>query len=454
MRLHTALSHVIEMRGQRGEDEGAYFDKIRGRIDPDWIEEALEATGTATIRHRRLPAVQVVWLVIGMALFRNQAIDELVTRLNLVLPSGGVRNSRIAKSAVAKARARLTEKPMEWVFLRTADTWAHQSARTHAWRGLAVYGIDGTTMAVPDSDDNATYFGYAKSGRGRSGYPVVRIVGLMALRSHLLAGMCYRPYSEGEVTVAYGLLTHIPEYSLTILDRAYLSVDFLSALTQVGCQRHFLTRAKKNTRVRIIQRFGRGDVLVQMTVSPEARKGNPDLPPVWHARMIAYHRKGFRTQFLLTSLADAEAYPRKEIVTLYHERWEIELGYREIKSGILTNTPVLRSQTHVNVEQELWGLFLAYNLIRLEMERVATEAHVKPTQISFIVALHLIIDELLWCSFASPGTIPKHLLHFRRELEKWILPDRRSHRSFPRVVKIKMSKYKKKSVPILRRKKA
>jgi Insertion element 4 transposase N-terminal len=53
-------------------DEGA-FDRLRESINPEWIEGALEATGTATIRRRRLPAEQVIWLVLGMAIYRQLA---------------------------------------------------------------------------------------------------------------------------------------------------------------------------------------------------------------------------------------------------------------------------------------------------------------------------------------------------------------------------------------------
>ena len=47
-------------------------DRFRDHIDPVWVEEALAATGTATVRRRRLPADQVLWLVVGMALLRNE----------------------------------------------------------------------------------------------------------------------------------------------------------------------------------------------------------------------------------------------------------------------------------------------------------------------------------------------------------------------------------------------
>ena len=83
-------------------DEGA-FDRLRKSLNPDWVEQALEATGTATIRRRRLPAEQVIWLVLGMALYRQMPIHELVERLDLVLPGTG--RARLAKSAVVQARA-------------------------------------------------------------------------------------------------------------------------------------------------------------------------------------------------------------------------------------------------------------------------------------------------------------------------------------------------------------
>ncbi len=116
-------------------DEGA-FDRIRKSLNPVWIDEALQATGTATVRRRRLPAEQVVWLVLGMALYRQLPIDDIVERLELVLPGTG--KARLAKSAVAQARARLGDEPMKWLFERCSSKWGHESARRHAWRGLAL----------------------------------------------------------------------------------------------------------------------------------------------------------------------------------------------------------------------------------------------------------------------------------------------------------------------------
>jgi len=103
----------------------------------------------------------------------------------------------------------------------------------------------------------------------------------------------------------------------------------------------------------------------------------------------------------------------------------IELGYDEIKTEVLEREESIRSQNPSSVAQEIWGILLAYNLVRLEMERVADEAGVAPTRISFIAALHLVCDEWLWCAVASPGNIPKHLRNLRAKLTRLILPPRR-----------------------------
>lgn len=420
------------------------FEDLRRNIDAEWIEQALRATGTATLRRRRLPAEQVVWLVIGMALFRNRSVHDIVSKLDLVLP--GV-TPTVVPSAVADARARLGSEPMEWLFTRTADEWAHTSARRNEWHGLAIYGVDGTTLRVPDSDENRQTFGVSLAYRGESAYPLIRMAALMALRSHLLAAVAFGPYGDGERRYAAALWASVPNDSVTIVDRNFLAAGVLIPLQRDGINRHWLVRAKSNTRLNVIKRLSDGDELVELQVSADSLQSDPSLPKTYIARAIRYQRKGFQPQTLLTSLTDAEAFPAREIAALYHQRWELELGYDEIKTEMLDREEAIRSRTPDGVRQEVWGILLAYNLIRVEMERVAASAKVEPSRISFVGAMRLICDEWLWCAVAQPGAIPKHLRNLRAALTGLILPPRRSERTYPRAVKIKMSNYPRKRRP-------
>jgi hypothetical protein len=423
-------------------DLGA-FTRLRASIDPEWIDEALEATGTATIRRRRLPAEQVLWLVLGMALCRDRPIDELVEKLGLVLPGTG--RSSMAKSAVCQARARLGEEPVKWLFERCARKWGHESARRHEWRGLALYGVDGTTVRVPDSADNRGFFGdhYSGEQKGLSGYPLARVVTLMALRSHILAGASIGPY-EDERKMALDLWPCVPDNSLVIVDRGFRAANVLIPLHCSASQKHWLTRARADNKWRIIKKLGRGDDLIEAVVSAGARRKDPSLPRTWQMRAIQYQRPGFPPQTLLTSLCDSKAYPARELRELYHERWEIELGFNEIKTIMLERQEAIRSRTPPGAMQELWAIGLVYNLIRLEMEQVAKQADVAPTRISFILSMRYIRDEWEWSVISkSPGAIPAHLRRLRDELTRFVLPPRRL-RYFPRAVKIKMSGYARK----------
>jgi Insertion element 4 transposase N-terminal/Transposase DDE domain len=439
VKLDEALEVVAEF------SVGDRLENLKKHINAEWIEDALSWAGTTTMRRRRLPAEQVIWLVIGMGLMRDASIERIVDRLELALPDR--KETLVAKSAISQARKRLGEDPLAYLFSVTAAEWAGRSADAHRWRGLAVYGLDGTTMRVADSPENRDTFGSqdAGAGRGDSGYPLVRVVAMMALRSHILSAFRFADYRTGETTLARDIWRELPEDSLVIIDRNFLVKKDLIHLETSG-NRHWLSRTKKNTKWAIVERLGRDDYLVEWDVQGKG------LPTTWTLRAIHYKRKGYPRSTILTSLLDAEKYPAKELIELYHERWETEIAYDEVKTHLLDRQESIRSKTPAGVHQELWGIALAYNLVRLEMERVATEAGVPPTRISFVASLAMIREEFLMDSLprTTPGAIALSLKRLRKRLKRLILPPRRPGRAYPRQVKLKMSNYDRKR-PSVRR---
>jgi hypothetical protein len=339
------------------------------------------------------------------------------------------------------ARDRLGDQPLAKLFATTAARWAPPAADAHRWRGLAVYGVDGSSLRVPDSPDNDQTFGRPQGKRGQAGYPQVRIVALMVLRTHLLAGLALGPWTTGELPVAEPLWAHLPDASLTILDRGFVSYLLFHRIQAGGAQRHWLSRAKKALRWRVRRRLGPGDSLVDLPVHRGLRRAHPELPESLPVRAIRYHRRGFRPQTLLTSLLDPTSYPADEIVELYHERWELELGFDEVKTHTLERQEALRSRAPERVRQEIWGLAIGYNLVRLAMARVAERAQVPPRRISYRHALMLIRNFWLTAWLAPPGVLPRRLEALHDEIALLVLPPRRSERRFPRAVKIKMSSF-------------
>jgi hypothetical protein len=418
------------------------FELFSRHLDPEWIRRALHNTGTATVRRRKLPAEYVVWIAIGMGLFRDRSIQEVVRHLDLVVPDGDSARNRggATGSAVAQARNRLGAEPLAELFAQTGARWAGASADEHRWRGLSIYGADGSMLRIADTPENEAAFGRPGSSRGRAGYPQLRLVALMVLRSHLLAGLVVGPCTDSEQKLAEPLWDQLPDSSVTIVDRGFISYRVFHRIQSRGADRHWLTRAKSNLKMRVIKRLGPNDHLVELPIHRRERRAHPELPETLLVRAVRYHRRGFRAQTLLTSLVDPVAYPAAEIAEIYHDRWELEIGFDEVKTHTLEREEALRSRAPERVRQELWGLAIGYNLVRLEMERTAGRAGVPPRRISFRHTLMLIRNFWITAWLMSPGVLPKRLDGLLEELQLLVLPERRNRR-YPRAVKIKMSNY-------------
>jgi hypothetical protein len=158
---------------------------------------------------------------------------------------------------------------------------------------------------------------------------------------------------------------------------------------------------------------------------------------------LLYQRKGFRPQALLTSLLDDKTYPATDVIEVYHERWEIELGYDELKTKLLEQRESLRSKSVAAVEQEAWGVLLAYNLVRQEMVRIGRLCKVAPYRLSFAGMLTMMWQLWQMMSLRAGGSFVGLMASWDAQMQRLLLPKRRP-RSFPRAVKIKMSNYDRK----------
>lgn len=433
-----SLGEVLQALNELGPEGG--LERFAASLDPEWIEEALSATGTASIRRRKLPADQAIWVVLGMCLFADRSIVDLVDHLKLVMP--GVKS--LAPSNVTKARYRLGAEPLRWLFAKVAKVWG-ATPGVGGYHGLDLYGIDGTHLRLQDSDENFEHFGKpgGRNGGGDAGYPQLRIVGLMHLSNRMFTAAEAGPWSKGEQTLVKPLTQSIPPKSLTIVDRGFYAYLWLHELLSGSPDRHVMIRAKRNLTYEIVEVLSDGSALARVRARHELRKEHPELPESILLRVIEYKLPGGEPSRLFVSLLDPIACPAKELIALYHERWELEIAFDEVKTHMLERKECLRSKKPEGVYQELWGQLLTYNLVRREMLLVAQTNDLPPKQVSFQASLLWIRN--FWIAEAltrSPGNIPRRLAELRSTLGVLILPRRRSERRYPRHVKIKMSNYK------------
>jgi hypothetical protein len=419
--------------------EAPDWTRLGQHLPYEWIEQAVAYTGKASIRQRRLPAEQVVWLLVALALYRHQSISEVLDDLDLALPDA--QTPFVSKSAIAQARQRLGAAPLRALFEISARAWSEQDRKQYLFKGLSLFAMDGTTLKTADTPEHREHFGEQVYPSGRiSSYPQVRGVTLTAVPTHLIRDAKFGPYGINEMLYAKELLSSIPDDSVTVFDKGFLSAEILCGLTSGESNRHFIIPAKANTKWEVVGGTA-DDAIVEMRVSPQARKKCPDLPETWRARAITIIDQSARKHVLLTSLLDLKRYSAKDIAACYTQRWRIETSYRELKQTMLGMALTLRSRTIEGVYQEIWGTLTAYNLIRLEIAKAALTVKCEPTEISFIRAFHIIQYELHWAAVTrAQGKLPALLQRLRDRLVM-LLNEERPGRKLDRAVKALPQRY-------------
>jgi hypothetical protein len=146
---------------------------------------------------------------------------------------------------------------------------------------------------------------------------------------------------------------------------------------------------------------------------------------------------------LVTSLLDARKYPARELIVLYHQRWEIEIDNDELATHQLARPVELRSRTPCGVVQEFYGILLAHNAVRALMHESALAVNIDPLQLSFIHAVRVIRETIPLLRAARTEQLPGLYLAMIQHIGTGRLPPR-DNRINPRVVKVKMSNFKKK----------
>ena len=163
------------------------------------------------------------------------------------------------------------------------------------------------------------------------------------------------------------------------------------------------------------------------------------MPETWAVRAVSLDDKGKR-RTVFTSLPAAD-YGTEAVAALYRERWEIEIGFRDIKSALQHNALTLRSKTVNLAYQEVWGLLLAYNVIRREASQAAVVHGLDPTRIRFKFAYQYIAAQLIVMAAAQPlSRTGARLSELRAGLAQLGL-DNRSRPARPRTVKMSKTRY-------------
>ena len=122
------------------------------------IEEAYALTDTVTLRKRKLPLESMAWLLIGMAIYNDKSMADIVNMLDIVDREG---KPFVAPSAVIQRRKKLGDAAMKALFNCTQSHW-NREAKHPTWNGLTLLGVDGVVWRAEDTPANSTAFSRQK----------------------------------------------------------------------------------------------------------------------------------------------------------------------------------------------------------------------------------------------------------------------------------------------------
>jgi len=356
------------------------------------IEAVLEQAGRSSIRQRELPAHVVVYYVIALALFMQASYREvlrcLLEGLHWMLDKG-VDLTIASKSSISGARTRVGWEPLRQLhdeIVKPIATEATQGAWYRHWR---LVSIDGSTLDVPDEEGNRKAFGKLATPRGECAFPKIRFVALVENGTHVLFGSQMDSYEVGEVTLAERLIPQLKPGMLCLADRGYIGYRLWKLGSGTGAD--LLWRLSKSLILPREKKLEDGSFLTTIYESAsDRRKGRNGIV----IRVVEYTLEGIQDAEPFyrvgTTVLDPNLMPAKEMAALYHERWEIETAFDELKTHLRGRQIVLRSKTPDLVRQEFYGLLMAHFAIRGLMHEAAIKGGVDPDRLSFMHAVHVV----------------------------------------------------------------
>jgi transposase IS4-like protein/DDE family transposase len=405
----------------------------------EMVDQALAATGTTQARIRVLPSRVVVYLLLAGCLFAELGYRQVWHKLTAGL--GKLPVASPGGNALWQARARLGAAPLRWLFDLLRGPATAITAGAVRWHGLLVCAIDGTTMSIPDSPRNLAAYSKQAGSHGGSGYPLLRLVALVTCGTRTIIDAVSGPTSCGELDYTRRLRRSLHAGMIVLLDRNFDAAALIGQLA--ATKAHLLARLKSNRKLPVLHRYHDGSYLSQIgTVQVRVIECEITI-----ATSAGRHTGVYR---LATTLPGHRQHPAAALVTLYHQRWEIETAYLEIKSSILGGR-VLRARTPAGVAQEIYALLTCYQILRIAItDAIEAAGGTGPDRGSFTIALNAARDLLTQAANVIAGTTIDLIGDIGRRVLDNLLPDRRLRIS-PRVVKRAISKFQARGPNINRR---
>jgi hypothetical protein len=424
--MDSVITRVVRVAG--GRFAPGHVGELTQIVPFEMVDAALAGTGGRQRRVRDLPSRVVVYLLLAGALFADLGYGQVWARMTAGLE--GLAVATPTAGAPAQARRRVGVAPLRALFDLSRGPGAGVATKGVFWRGRLVCAFDGTSMCCPDTPANLRVFCKGGGNHGGTGYPMVRLLALVACGTRTIMDATFGSTGTGETTYAPRLLGALHTGMIVLGDRNFAARALITAIAGTGAD--LLIRTKSGRPLPVCRGLPDGTYLSRI---------GPVEVRVIRAEITVATSAGRRSEVyqLVTTVLDTD-HTAAEIMRLYHQRWEIETAFLELKQTILGGR-VLRARTPAGIDQEIYALLVTYQALRVAItDATLGLVDVDPDRASFTIALAAARDQLI----AATGVIADTVIDLvgvigRRVLDD-LLPARRP-RTAPRVVKRAISNY-------------
>jgi Insertion element 4 transposase N-terminal/Transposase DDE domain len=351
-------------------------------------------------RVRQLPARLVFYLVLALCLFPQESYRSTMKILMQAFGRGANGRPVPTAGAIGTARRRLGADPVETIIRQVIRPTASRDTRGAWYQDWRLVAFDGTTFTVPDTRENDEEFGRPGSGRGegKGAYPQVQAACLVELGTHSVLDARVEPYRVSENKLIEEMFSALRPGMLVLADRGVYSFQRWIRAVDTGAD--LLWRVTSNLILRPVEHLVDGSYIAEI-IPPKKSGAVP-----FRLRVVEYRLTGVQDgkgelYRLVTTILDPVLASAKDLAVLYHERWDIEGFFKQIKSVQLNAERIFRSKSPDGVRQEFWAhLGVHYATMRIVVD-AADQAKLDPDRISHKDAVR-IIRSRIWIPDSFP----------------------------------------------------
>jgi Transposase DDE domain len=366
----------------------------------DFVDLLSSDTLTATIkehvpqfREQIYTPTQTLSMFVAQALNEDRSCSKAVIDMIIQNQSNNkVRKISPNTGAYCLARQKLPLSLLTNLTTKIAELVHEKSTKQWGWNNRPVRLIDGTTLTMPDTVKNQAEFPQQAGQKEGLGFPICRLLAVSCLSSGVILNAAISPF-KGKGSDEQSLLREVLDtfkHGDVVLGDAFFGTYFLLAeMKQRGVDVLFEQLGARKRKIDFGSgiALGKKDHLIEIPKSKKkpdwmTQEQFNDAPDKILIREIKVGKK-----VLITSMLSAKKYPKKELNTLYKQRWHVEVDFRNIKTTLGMN--ILSCKTPDMCKKEIWVYLLANNLLRLLMAQAAFEYNLKPRQLSFKYAIQI-----------------------------------------------------------------